>query len=91
MGNWVPLHGACESAVRIRPQTRLSSADRKQSSPYNRPEDWGFASPWTKGKQLLWPDSLLKRWIKPAANRVGIEEGGMAHIPPLSTLPDYVL
>lgn len=44
----------------------------KQSSLYNRPEDWVFASPWTKGKQPLWPDSLLKRWIKPAAKRVGI-------------------
>jgi len=28
LGNWVLLHGACESAVRIRLQTRLSSADR---------------------------------------------------------------
>ena len=44
----------------------------KQSTPYNRPEDWVFASPWTKGKQPLWPDSLLRRWIKPAAKRVGI-------------------
>ena len=44
----------------------------KQSSPYNRAEDWVFASPWTDGKQPLWPDSLLKRWIKPAAKRVGI-------------------
>ena len=44
----------------------------KQTSPYNRPEDWVFASPWTKGKQPLWPDSLLKRWIQPAAKRVGI-------------------
>ena len=31
-----------------------------------------FASPGTDGKQPLWPDSLLKRWIKPAAKRVGI-------------------
>jgi integrase len=44
----------------------------KQSTPYNRPEDWVFASPWTKGKQPLWPDSLLRRWIKPVAKRVGI-------------------
>ena len=31
-----------------------------------------FASPWTKRKQPLWPDSLLRRWIQPAAKRVGI-------------------
>jgi integrase len=46
----------------------------KQSSPYNRPEDWVFASLWMKGKQPLWPDSLLKRWIQPAAKRVGISK-----------------
>ncbi len=46
----------------------------KQSSPYNRPEEWVFASPWTKGKQPLWPDSLLKRWIQPAAKHVGISK-----------------
>jgi integrase len=46
----------------------------KQSSPYNRPDDWVFASLWTKGKQPLWPDSLLKRWIQPAAKRVGISK-----------------
>ena len=44
----------------------------KQSSAYNQPEDWVFASPWMKGRQPLWPDSLLKRWIQPAAKRVGI-------------------
>jgi hypothetical protein len=44
----------------------------RQSTPYDRPEDWVFASPWTEGKRPLWPDSLLKRWIKPAAKRVGI-------------------
>src|SRR5258707_8558300 len=43
MGNWVPLHGACESAVRIRPQTRLSSADRmlKTHSPKRTPRRIG--------------------------------------------------
>ncbi len=39
---------------------------------YNQPEDWVFASLWTKCKQPLWPDNLLRRWIQPAARRVGI-------------------
>jgi len=39
---------------------------------YNQPKDWVFASLWTKGKQPLWPDNLLRRRIQPAARRVGI-------------------
>jgi len=44
----------------------------KQTTPYNKPEDWVFASETMNGKQPLWPDSLLSRRIKPAARKVGI-------------------
>jgi integrase len=69
--------GNCKTEASQKPVPLESSVGEdlwlwKQSSPYNRPNDWVFASPWTKGKQPLWPDSLLKRWIQPAAKRVGI-------------------
>jgi integrase len=44
---------------------------RKQCS-YNQDENWVFASPLTKGRQPYWPESLMKRWIRPAAKRAGI-------------------
>jgi len=44
----------------------------KQSTPYNQPEDWVFASNRMNGKQPLSPDSLLSRQIHPAVKRVGI-------------------
>jgi len=44
----------------------------KRSTPYNRPDDWVFASNRMNGKQPLSPDSLLSRQIHPAAKRVGI-------------------
>jgi len=46
----------------------------KQTTRYNTPEDWVFASETMNGKQPLWPDSLLSRRIKPAARKVGIEK-----------------
>jgi len=44
----------------------------KMTTPYRRPDDWVFASVLKKGKQPLWLDSLLKRYIQPAARRAGI-------------------
>jgi hypothetical protein len=42
----------------------------KQSSPYNRPEDWVFASPWTKGKQPLWPEDECERSSQHSNDRI---------------------
>ena len=41
-------------------------------TPYNRDEDWVFASPEKLGQQLYWPDSALRKAIRPAAVRAGI-------------------
>ena len=44
---------------------------RKQT-PYAGEEDWIFASPRMHGKQPLWPESVMKNHIRPAAKRAGI-------------------
>jgi integrase len=44
----------------------------KRAAPYNQPEDWAFASTRMRGKQPYSPDSLLKRCIRPAAERAKI-------------------
>ncbi len=41
-------------------------------TPYNRDEDWIFASPEKLGRQPYWPDSALRRAVRPAAVRAGI-------------------
>ena len=41
-------------------------------TPYNRDEDWLFASPEMLGRQPYWPDSALRKVIRPAAVRAGI-------------------
>jgi integrase len=41
-------------------------------SPYGASEDWVFASPKMQGRQPYWPENLLRRHIRPAAQRAGI-------------------
>ena len=46
----------------------------KETSRYNGTDDWIFASPRHQGKYPFWPDSVLQRVIRPAAQRAGIKK-----------------
>ena len=46
----------------------------RRLSPFNREADWVFASPDMEGKQPYWPENLLRRHIRPAARRCGINK-----------------
>ena len=46
----------------------------KESSKYQDPSDWIFASPRVAGKQPFWPDIVLQKVIRPAALRAGIRK-----------------
>jgi integrase len=46
--------------------------DWRGRTPYNRDEDWVFASPEKLGQQPYWPDSALRKAVRPAAVRGGI-------------------
>ena len=41
---------------------------------YNQPGDWLFASPDMSGAQPYWPENILRRYIRPAAARAGIQK-----------------
>ena len=43
-----------------------------QLSPFKRPDDWVFASARRVGRQPCWPDSLLQKRVRPAAQAAGI-------------------
>ena len=45
-------------------------------TPFNKPDDWVFASPYTKGKRPFWPAQLLKKHIKPLALAAGLPSIG---------------
>ncbi len=60
----VPLDAAlAESLLKLR-----------LSSPYNKSQDWVFASPRMKGKQPYWPDALWKRYGRPAVTKAAISK-----------------
>jgi len=46
----------------------------KESSKYQSPSDWIFASPHVGGKQPFWPDIVMQKIIRPAALRAGIRK-----------------
>ena len=48
--------------------------DWRAQAPYNQPDDWAFGSPEMQGTQPYWPDSLMRKVIRPAAVRAGISK-----------------
>jgi integrase len=47
-------------------------ADWEKKTPFNKPEDWLFASEYTEGKLPVWFNTLMERHIRPGAKRLGI-------------------
>jgi len=43
-----------------------------QMTPFKEPDDWVFASIRRAGRQPCWPDSLLQKRVRPAAQETGI-------------------
>jgi integrase len=48
----------------------------RSTTPYNKADDWVFASPYTKGLRPFWPAQLLKTHIKPVALAAGLPSIG---------------
>lgn len=46
----------------------------KETSLFQTPNDWVFASPHTGGQYPFWPDALMRKIIRPAALRAGISK-----------------
>jgi integrase len=49
-------------------------SDWRGRCPYNQDADFLFGSPEMDGQQPYWPDSLLRKVIRPAAVRAGISK-----------------
>jgi integrase len=64
------------SAKPVAMDARLSKAlaELKASSPFNRMEDWVFASPASAGKKPFWPDMVLARRVRPVAQALEIKK-----------------
>jgi len=71
---------ASQKAVPLAHHVATELASWKKQSCYQQPDDWVFASPHHKGTLPYWPAILMRRTIRPAAIRAGIQNG-LAGIP----------
>ena len=77
----VPLHNHLIRALR----------SWHHGTPYRAPESWVFASPQSRGRNPYWGQQLLRRHIRPVAQKLGITKDWVAHFPQdiLHTAPGY--
>jgi integrase len=52
----------------------------RSETPYPRPQDWVFASPFTEGKSPYWPDVAMQDHVRPAAKKAGITKHITWHV-----------
>ena len=76
---WHQVLGVCKTEASAKPvpmDAYMADDLRRWRKLCAYPEagDWVFASPRMKGKQPYWPDNLMKRYIKPAARKLGINK-----------------
>jgi integrase len=76
---WHQVVGNCKTEASAKPvplDNYLAEdlLEWRRTSPYPMPHDWVFASPTMKGKQPYWPDNLMKRYIRPVAQKAGIQK-----------------
>ncbi len=65
---------ASRKPVPLDPELARELLQWRYLTPFNQEADWVFASPEMKGRQPYWPENLLRRYIRPGAERCGIRK-----------------
>jgi integrase len=65
---------ASRRGIPILPELAEALLEWRHATPYNRDDDWVFASPFTNGKRPYWAESALKAHIRPAAESARINK-----------------
>jgi len=65
---------ASQKPIPLDPELARGLLEWRHLSPFNQQADWIFASPEMKGQQPYWPENLLRRYVRPAAERCGIRK-----------------
>jgi integrase len=73
--------GPCKTEASQKPiplDAYLAEALRtwREYTPYQKPDDWVFASPATSGKKPYWGQTIMRSFIRPAAVKIGIAHIG---------------
>jgi integrase len=76
-GRVTPLKTKASRAQMALPaEVKQALLEWKKNTPYSEPEDWVFASLWTKGKRPYWPEGILANHIQPIAEAAGFGQVG---------------
>lgn len=65
---------ASRKPIPLDPELAKAMLEWRRHSAFNQTSDWVFASPERKGRQPYWPENLLRRHIRPAAQRCSISK-----------------
>ena len=63
-----------QEPVPVHPLLAEALAGWREHSSYRKPDDWVFASKRYRGRKPYWGQSILRKYVRPAARRVGIEK-----------------
>jgi integrase len=71
--------GPCKTEASQKPvpvhQTALEALSKwREVCRYNKSDDWVFASRRHRGRKPIWGQAILRRYLRPAAQRVGIQK-----------------
>jgi integrase len=71
--------GPCKTESSQKPvpvhQTALEALSKwREACRYNKSDDWVFASRRHRGRKPIWGQAILRRYLRPAAQRVGIQK-----------------
>ena len=62
-----------QKSVPLHPLVADALVQWSDCTPYRRPEDWVFASRHSDGAQPYWGQTILRKYLRPAARKLGIE------------------
>ena len=63
-----------DPATPLHPTVLEALAESRQASPYNKSDDWVFAGRRYRGRKPIWGQAILRKYVRPAAPRVGIQK-----------------
>ncbi len=66
--------GTSQRPVPIHPILTEALLLWKRSARYTQPNDWVFASKRYRGRRPIWGQAILRKYIRPMAQRLGIEK-----------------
>ena len=63
-----------QKPVPVHPTVLRTLGEWKLVCPYNKPDDWLFASRRHRGRKPIWGQAILRRYVRPAAQRAGVQK-----------------